>query len=132
MWPACDDFDEIASSSTNFRSESNGNTLPEGAAAGDALGDVVGGGVAGIGKATATPAPRIEKTRKPLASALFAGCGSSALAFFDKLLDSLATFLSDAFVEVWTVAIARGFATFLSTLLTDLLVEFVTVCLLCG
>ncbi len=67
-----------------------------------------------------------------LARALFrfriCGCGS-AFAFFDKLFNFLATFLSDAFVEVGTVAIARGFATFLSTLLTDLLVEFVTVSL---
>ena len=58
-------------------------------------------------------------------------CSGGALSFFDKLLDFLATFLSDSFVEVWAVAIARGFATFLSTLLTDLLVELVTVSLFC-
>jgi len=52
--------------------------------------------------------------------------------FLDELFDSLATFLSDAFVEVWAVAIARSFAALLSTFFPNLLVKSVTVSLFGG
>ncbi|HTU81440.1 MAG TPA: hypothetical protein VMF61_04875, partial [Candidatus Acidoferrales bacterium] len=55
-----------------------------------------------------------------------------ALSLFDELLDFLATFLSDFFVEVRSVAIASGFAAFLAALLSDLLVKLVAVSLFRG
>jgi hypothetical protein len=93
-------------------------------------------GVGGIGYASAVPTPIVTNaktrrlrripSREELARALVAvGCG--ALSFLDKLLDFLATFLSNALVEVWAIAITCGFAALLSTLLTDLLVKFVAV-----
>ena len=120
-----------------IRLASNGSTLlgaggPLGVAAGDD-----GGGEGGTGKARTVPAPvaRMNKKMAPaaigrpiaLAGFAFRGFGRGALALFDELLDFLSTFLSDSFVEVWAVAIARGFAALLSTFLSDLLVELMAV-----
>lgn len=57
---------------------------------------------------------------------------NGTFAFLDELFDSLATFLSDAFVEIRAVAIARSFAAFLSTFFPNLLVKSVTVSLFGG
>jgi hypothetical protein len=130
-------FDEIESSKTKIRLASKGRTLLRGGEpVGDGLGDD-GGGEGGTGKARTAPAPvaRMNKKIAPaeigrrmtLASFPFAGFRGGALAFFDELLDSLATFLSDSFVEVRAVAIARCFAALLSTFLSYLLVELMAV-----
>src|SRR5579883_987710 len=73
--------------------------------------------------------PRFAGSREVLARALLA-IRRRALSLFNELLDFLPTFLSDAFVEVRAITIARGFAALLSTLLADLLVELMTVSLL--
>ncbi|HKU81386.1 MAG TPA: hypothetical protein VJP76_04375, partial [Candidatus Tumulicola sp.] len=57
----------------------------------------------------------------------FAGGRGGPFALFDELFDFLATFLSDAFVEVRAVTVARRLAAFLSALFADLFVKLMTV-----
>src|SRR5579862_2891219 len=132
--PPLDDFDEIGSSKTNSSVESNGRTFPGGGADSDGVG--FGMGVGGIGYAPAVPTPTAANARTmrlrlvpsredELARALSVRRG--ALSLFDELLDFLPTLLSYAFVEVRPIAVSRGFAAFLATLLANLLVKLVSV-----
>ena len=134
--PARDEDDEIVPSRINVRVDPNGKILD--GDFGDAVGDAdecgvcngkasthtgASGAIAASVKLAATSERKL--TRAFLALCFLSSCG--ALAFLDKLLDFLATFLSDSFVEVRAVAIARGFAALLSTFLSDLLVELMAV-----
>ena len=94
------------------------------------------GGDGGTGTARTVPAPvaRMNKKTAPavagrrrVLAGLTLGFRSRSFAFFDELLDLLSTFLSNTFVEIRAVAIARRFAALLSTFLADLLVELVAV-----
>src|ERR1700761_1045114 len=103
-------FDEIVSSKMKIKLESYGSSD---AGVGDADGDESGAGV-DIGYAPTGPAPRglnetsvmlVRNKNARLARALLllrAGLSSGCrtFPFLDELLDFLATFLSDTFVEV--------------------------------
>lgn len=132
--PFFEAFDEIGSSSTKSNIESNGSAFPGGGADGIAV--RFGIGVGGNGYAPAVPTPmvtnakrsrlRLRPSRGRLTRFLFAVV-RRALTLFDELFDLLSTLLTNAFVEVGTIAITRGFAALLSTLLADLFVELVAV-----